>query len=48
MGAFRFHCNIMGLISAGYEALMGLENVQKLVKNIIVDDRGRSSHIARV
>ena len=45
----------MGLISAGDEhnrcgdeALMGLENVQKLVKNIIVDDRGRSSHIARV
>ena len=54
-GAYRFKRNVMGLISAGDEhnrrgddALAGLDNVQKVVEDVIVYDTDQDAHIQRV
>ena len=54
-GAYRFKRNVMGLISAGDEhnrrgddALAGVDNVVKVVEDVLVFDADLDSHIARV
>ena len=50
-GAYRFRRNVMGLISAGDEhnrrgdeALAGLDNVQKVVEDVIIYDTDLDTH----
>ena len=54
-GAYRFKRSVMGLISAGDEhnrrgddALAGVDNVVKVVEDVLVFDADLDSHIARV
>ena len=54
-GAYRFRRNVMGLISAGNEhnrrgdeALAGLDNVQKVVEDVIIYDTDLDTHVHRV
>ena len=54
-GAYRFRRNAMGLISAGDEhnrrgdeALAGLENVQKVVEDVLIYDTNLEAHVGRV
>ena len=54
-GAYRFRRNVMGLISAGDEhnrrgdeALAGLENVQKVVEDVLIYDTDLEAHVGRV
>lgn len=54
-GAYRFERNVMGLISAGDEhnrrgdeALNGIENVKKVVEDILIYDSDYNEHIKRV
>ena len=54
-GAYRFRRNVMGLISAGDEhnrrgdeALAGLDNVQKVVEDVIIYDTDLDTHVHRV
>lgn len=54
-GAYRYKRNPMGLISAGDEhnrrcdeALQGLDNIQKVVEDIIIYDSDYSTHVERV
>ena len=54
-GAYRFRRNAMGLISAGIEhnrrgdeALAGLENLQKVVEDVLIYDTDLEAHVGRV
>ncbi len=54
-GLYRLKRNVMGLISAGDEhnlrgdrALAGMENVKKIMEDIVIYDRARETHLARV
>ena len=55
LGAYRFLRNVMGLVSAGDEhnrrgddALAGLDNVQKVVEDVIVYDADFATHCIRI
>lgn len=47
-GSFRYCRNVMGLISAGDEALLGLANVEKIVEDTIIFDKDLTTHEKRV
>ena len=54
-GAYRFKRNVMGLISAGDEhnrhgdeALKGIENVVKVVEDVLIFDNDFDAHVERV
>ena len=54
-GAYRFRRNVMGLILAwdehnrhGYEVLPGVDNVRKVVEDVLIYDADWTTHVQRV